>query len=711
MIKFDYLIRRDEGDSITEFRPNKIPSDLPLLSYIQGPNASGKSTLLNLIALAFFGLNLSKEELNPDLKERVKALVDATHQNVKFKIEIENEALGLKLISEKRDLEKDLIIVKKIEGGKEIIINENSFKNEFKLVYDIPNNPLGRLPLLLYSLRDQQKNISVDLVRLREEIRNIIDEIKESRDPEQIIHIKERIKDNENFFQESKLKEEQHNIKVRSFGEYYYARFSSFYKNERIETENRITEIQKTIRTEKKNQTQSYRNYMALTQHLNENIQIMKELFESIKLVLPKLIETDQKQRYKLWSTANLHYEIYHPDIYSALRTESESFIKQLNNKILVERSRIADDLEKKKLLQTLVAILIDYKENKFYMPGTSFTIADFLEKLQDDLVHLEETTSRVDNVNKCSESLDRFLCLLQDAITTAENLKEQKVFTEVELENFSLQKELEDLSNRIKVITEKIKELETFAIKHDIDTNNTDFTITLLENDPDFRFYETFNENQITEKLDSLQKKSKDLHSTSRKLERRIEDQREDLKQIESQEPHKYQNNFAELQKALGYIQNMEQLFHNYDSWLANIISNPEMLTNLSVQEIAYLDHIGKFLAKKIGRIMHIGKFHKIKSVDVLNKKIFTDGGTVIKFSDLSTGQGQEAFLEGLLSMSENKKIIAMFDEVAMMDDNTLKPIKDKLKNLYNEKKLLLAMIVQKGNEVKVEDILCSPQ
>ncbi len=110
MIKIDYLIRRDEGNKFTEFQPDRIPTDLPILSYIQGPNASGKSTLLNIIALAFWGNNLSNEELNPDLQERVEALVNSSHQNVKFKIEVENEKLGVKFISEKKELDKKTIV-------------------------------------------------------------------------------------------------------------------------------------------------------------------------------------------------------------------------------------------------------------------------------------------------------------------------------------------------------------------------------------------------------------------------------------------------------------------------------------------------------------------------------------------------------------------------------------------------------------------------
>ena len=55
MIKINYTIERDEGNEVIEFKPNLIPTELPNIAYIQGPNSSGKSTLLNIIALAFFG--------------------------------------------------------------------------------------------------------------------------------------------------------------------------------------------------------------------------------------------------------------------------------------------------------------------------------------------------------------------------------------------------------------------------------------------------------------------------------------------------------------------------------------------------------------------------------------------------------------------------------------------------------------------------------
>jgi DNA repair protein SbcC/Rad50 len=707
MIKIDYLLKRDEGDKFTEFRPDKSSSSLPVLAYVQKPNATGKSTLLNLIALGFFGLNLSNEELNPDLRERVEALVNSNHQNVKFNIEVENEMLGVKFILEKKDLDKKLCVVRKIENGKEIPISEETFRREYKLIYDIPNDPLGRLPLLLYTLRDQQKEIGADIANLRGTIWAIISDIKESKDPELIKKMKQRIKENQNNYEIQNKNVIEMVNKCLKIKEYFYARFLAYYQNEVNDTSERIEGIRRRINREKRNQSQEYKAHLVLSRNLEDNIQKIEALVETIKPVLQKLIDKGQKQRLKLWKSEEIRNVINHPDIYPYLRSESEYFAKELKGKILEERSKISQDLEKKNLLKTLVAILIDYKDNDITIPGANLPIGDFIETLSENLEQLEEITSRVDNVDQCAQELERLIKLIDNAIETAQKIKEHKDFSEDEFENFSLMQEIVDLNTRQKTYKDKLKELRNGAINNGVNPDELEGKYINLAKDPDVKFYETYNENQINEKISDLEKKFTDLQDNCEKLKRRVDDEREDLARFEAKKPHKYQNKFAEIQKLLVHIQNLEKLFHSYDDWLSKIIASPSKMKKLSKEEIAYIERIGIYLAKKIGKIKYIDKFYNVKNIDVISKKLSTEEGTIIHFSDLSTGQGQAAYLETLLSMNENKKVIALFDEVAMMDENTLKPIKDKLRRLYNEKKLLMAIIVQKSNEVKVENLL----
>jgi len=54
------------------------------------------------------------------------------------------------------------------------------------------------------------------------------------------------------------------------------------------------------------------------------------------------------------------------------------------------------------------------------------------------------------------------------------------------------------------------------------------------------------------------------------------------------------------------------------------------------------------------------------------------------------------------VIGRSDNRIIIALFDEVAMMDEKSLEPIFNKCKELYDKGLLLAAIIVQKAKDIK---------
>ena len=88
MIEFDYLIKRDEGDKVVEYKPKAIKNKISSVSYIEGPNSSGKSTLLNIIALGFFGSKSEDDEINSSLKLKLQNMLSSSHQKLVFDVEI-----------------------------------------------------------------------------------------------------------------------------------------------------------------------------------------------------------------------------------------------------------------------------------------------------------------------------------------------------------------------------------------------------------------------------------------------------------------------------------------------------------------------------------------------------------------------------------------------------------------------------------------------
>lgn len=71
MINCDYILERDIGKNEKRiFKPGNIPKELPNIVCIEGPNSSGKSTLLNILALSMYGSKSRK--LNPALEKKNK---------------------------------------------------------------------------------------------------------------------------------------------------------------------------------------------------------------------------------------------------------------------------------------------------------------------------------------------------------------------------------------------------------------------------------------------------------------------------------------------------------------------------------------------------------------------------------------------------------------------------------------------------------------
>ena len=120
------------------------------------------------------------------------------------------------------------------------------------------------------------------------------------------------------------------------------------------------------------------------------------------------------------------------------------------------------------------------------------------------------------------------------------------------------------------------------------------------------------------------------------------------------------------------------------------------------------YYDEVAKYLANKIGVFTHIGDTHTAKIADLISGVIITTDNRTIHLLDMGMGQSQSTYLKSLLNVeNDNRKIIALFDEIASMDTNSLKPIFSKLCELYEQKRLLLAVLVQRSDELKVKKLV----
>ncbi len=174
------------------FKPNRIPTRLKNVVVIEGPNSSAKSTLLNIISLGLFGTKSSR--INPILQTRLHSLLDQNHQKIRFSFQITSDNEKIILKSEKDDIDgTEIIVEESIDGKKFHPLSFESFQRKYNLIYDIPSNPIERLPELLKELKDEQLQFGNDFKNFGFYLRGIITEINSSRNPKRLKELKKKL--------------------------------------------------------------------------------------------------------------------------------------------------------------------------------------------------------------------------------------------------------------------------------------------------------------------------------------------------------------------------------------------------------------------------------------------------------------------------------------------------------------------------------------
>ena len=88
------------------------------------------------------------------------------------------------------------------------------------------------------------------------------------------------------------------------------------------------------------------------------------------------------------------------------------------------------------------------------------------------------------------------------------------------------------------------------------------------------------------------------------------------------------------------------------------------------------------------------------------MNRRVvIAQSGSEIPFKDMGTGESQLAYLSGLLNIDDGRTLIALFDEVDHMDPDIISKIKDRMKTLCDEGKLLIGIMAAPaiGTEVEI--------
>jgi exonuclease SbcC len=720
MIEFDYKIVRDEGDREVIFEPTVIPKSLKNLVYIKAANSSGKSTFLNILAIGLYGLK--NPNIDESLIKKMNGLIESNHQTLEAKIVIQNRKGQPELISTIRNGKYE---VKKIENGKEKLILPDRFEREYNLIYDIPHNPTERLNELTQEIENYQRNLGSDVSDFSKYLTATIKEIQDSRDPNKLKKLETEFRANEAHLFTTNRELATSKEKLDAIQKLLHIKFFIEYKNKKEQTQRKITQIsteserQKGERKTKRTHGAKLLNDITLTL---ANINKSRE--ELIKILNEYLPET-QKDSLMKWKKIK-NYEDLNLDEYisddlfgdslSKLSSEFATFFS-----IEGERKEYKNAIKEweiyTEIIQFFQSLSDSHKNQEIILPGIERTIDDFVTLLYSKNEQNSLMKQKYDAING---AIKKLIDIKNDI-----DLLKTKYFKE-----FVKQKEVDDstitdkedlTTHRLKALGDELKECQR---KYDIYREKcSDYGITSMNAVPSLekvlslsqlpRACKEYTENQLVDEINELGKEVTIIQRDKKNLEGEIKHTQKIIETLRERKVHKFHDKVEQIHKLFQISQVLSQkLLKKYGDYIKKISERKVKDINLNDKEQKrYYEELSAYLAKMIDSVIYIGKTYKVAKLDLINEEISTKDGKKIRFLDFGTGESQATFLRGILetARTDKRRIIALFDEVGMIDDKRLAQVTDSLKKMYEEDQLLLGIVVQKGqpDEVEIEPLI----
>lgn len=682
---------------------------------IEGPNSSGKSTLLNIIALGLFGTKSSR--INPILQSKMHSLLDSSHQKLKFSFEIISGDKKLSLKSEKADLDGTEIVVKESTGGKPYKpLSFENFEKGYNLVYDIPNNPTERLSELLKELKEEQLQYGNRFKDFGFFLRTTITQISNSRDPKRLKDVKSKLADARS--KKKKIDEELPRLQtfLDSLEKSAYIRYYCYYTSECERLRAEHDKAEKKIK-------QFDKNGKKITTKLKEDktrVGTLQTSFTEKYNIVTPLIEAalprKERSRFKIWKDINPYCT--ESDDLSTAKIEVIHFADLFSCEI--EEMEKESSFKDANMLGRILQSLKEFEDSALMIPKFEVTFGEFVRMLKDQSKESSYVVQRHETLSEIAEILDELTTIIEGLQKTLKELKKESVETE-ELSGKAVETyyggklQLKKIGEDLELKLAKRSEYLQRCLSKNVDGKKLQGSSYLemfeeIPKDDQVEKYLSLSENQIIEKISELSQEIMDKRSELKALDSFITLYEKEEQRFERQKPHKYEAHHELLTSLLQTTEAVSQrLLNEYNNYLKSLIDKKVNESDVwkDASKTKYYNEVSKYLAHRIGSFRHIDKVYKARIVDLISGIIITDDGTTIHITDMGTGQSQSAYILSLLNVKNDKrKIIALFDEIAMMDDTSLEPIISKMQELYKKNRLLLGILVQMSNELKVRTL-----
>ena len=682
MLHVEYEVKTKQGSHETLHVPDSKIENIPgNIMMIEGPNSSGKSTLMNLIAIGCGGED--DQSLSPTMRSNLKELTQSSYRDISFDIILEDPKTGHTLQLVRAPGSGDNIVLDNDEE-----ISYQQFKQRFNLIYDIPEDPTARLKNITKTIVDDHRIIKERIQEFGEYVRTIKVSLEDVKTRSEIDTIRAEVRKAKAELKqyEEQLPDSERIIKlniVKRIRLYRDLGIEIEKKEEKLSFEKRKPEQKKEIHHNSRQIDQYVESIGGLEPTLKDELHYiddanLAECYEGLFNKWVEITKTDPLDHKSLLK----EYVVY------------VNHIQKMIPDIEEERRHVARINEVIKALNAL--------DNSETVGGLG-SISEIVSKLIDHKNSIANTDA-INVYSKIRTELSRFGNLLpkiqqQHSKLTVTSTSSSVVSTPVM--NYRDQ----DLINKITADIELLKNNQRdilIQLKND-GVNYSDYSSVLQQLCHELSISTTCSKEFIEELIQQESGKSGGVEKEIRKLKKYIDTS----EAIISDYDNNPQPPFAEKKNEIIAISNRIRTIR------AKIGAADDRLKDIEEQNVeSYTSNpklfnpLWEYIGSRLGIVRDKGNEYRVRAVDLLIEPkglITTEDGTEIHIGAMGTGEGQLSYIRGLLSSDDDRMIVALFDEVGNMSNATISYVTSRLLELQESGKLMVGIMVRPGDSMEV--------
>jgi len=707
MIKINYTLERDLGSRTEIYNADLFKNkSFHELSEISADNDKGKSTFLQIIAMSF---GASNDNVSDELLGKINRL-NQSYQKLTYSINIDNPNFDYICKIEKPEKDKKEIVFSKIyrKGNKTDELSKKSVRNNFKLIYDIPNDPLSRLRNLVDDLGDFQKEIIPRLQLFVGELNRNVEAIKNQPTKSKVENIKNDIANIEEEIENrySNIKDDEKLLKALKTLDLIRSYKSK--NRDYNDTDKKLTEVRKKDREQgpkpKEINTEERttiflnldRKIDAIEKDSNKIINLLKENFSD------EMNFDTVKKKYENVDSDDLKNKGIETSTISIFLNTATNFLDNLNNRIKNEQDR-----KNLAFYKDIIEVFERFRNNNPRIPGVKFSANEMITKIKKEIDQLGGLSDYQE------EAKDIAVNLIENVRNERDEYFNYYIRNKDKLKPKKQTNRYIDYSGKIDVL---IKERDQHKANRDIKLNQL-VRFGISENEINAKIQKIekkyidlsglTNQNIISNKIDDLKY---DIENDKRTLKRREAAMREfkidlGVKENQLKKKNPFSKHLKLLQSYSNPATNLSHRLNNMEKLIQKMKTNDRLPNDNFTKK--YIDMVNEFLAEKMKFVMHEGKKHSLKTVNYQEDYFITTDDIKLRFDDFGTGHSQVNYLKGLLERNYSNPMVVLLDETGNMSNNTIKVLHSVLKDLYKNGKILAGFLVKPGSKPLVKNII----